>query len=345
MSNDKNILENNNGIIEFIEKAAPYIRIISKNRKKLFIINGIIAFLSVLILVFFVKNYYDSTIIILPDYGGNSLIGSLSSLAAVAGISVGETEPTLIYQKLLEGETVLEPVIYQKYETKEYSHPVNLIEYYEIELDKTNESDPLFLQERDKFLQMIKIFGEQILTTELDRTTNILTFNIRTNEQILSSEIANNLSNSLDQYVRTKRKSNAIEQRIYIEKRTDQVKDSLNLMEESLKIFREQNRIVTSPQLLLEQSRLLRSIEILQTVYIELTKEMELIKLEEVKDAPIINIREKAGIPIMKAGPKRSIYMLFIMLFSIIISTGWVIYRNKIVYYYKFGINKIGIDH
>jgi len=330
--NEENLtVKNSDSIKEFIEKIAPYIRIIIQNWKKLLYFNGAVAILSAAVLLLFIKNYYDSTVIILPDYGGGSLLGGLSGLAAVAGISVGETEPTVIYQKLIEGESVLAPVIYKKYNTREFNNPVNLIEYYEIDIEKTDERDPLFLQERDKFTQMSKIFKKNILSTDIDRLTSILTITVRADEQILSSEIANNLVASLDEYVRTKRKSNAVEQRIYIEKRIDQVKDSLRNAEEVLKKFREQNRVIgLSPQLTLDQTRLLRNIEILQTVYIELTKQMELIKLEEVKDAPIVNIREEAGIPIEKAGPKRSIFLVVILFLSLSFSCCWIILKDKI---------------
>ncbi|MFA6540128.1 MAG: hypothetical protein WCT99_00855 [Bacteroidota bacterium] len=336
MSEEQKSYESKDAIKEFIEKIAPYFRIVLQNWKKILYLNGAIAILSAAILLLFVKNYYDSSIVILPDYGGGSMLGSLSGLAAVAGISVGESVPTMIYQKLLEGEAVLEPVIYKKYDTREFDHPVNLIDYNEIELDVTNDSDPKFLQDRDKFLQMIKIFKEKMLMTDYDRNTSILTVTVRTHEPILSSEIVNNLVSSLDEFVRTKRKSNAKEQRIYIEKRTDQVQDSLRIAEETLKGFREKNRVTATPQLLLDLTRLVRNVDILQAVYIELTKQMELIKLEEVKDSPIINIREGAGIPVKKEGPKRAIYFILIMIFSLGLSTIWIIYSKDIFEYYKY---------
>ncbi len=319
MNEEQPITDNKSAIGDFIEKAAPYIRVIIQNRKKLLIINGIVAVVSIALLFLVMKNYYDSTIVILPEYGGSSMmLGGLKSLAAVAGINVGEAVPTLIYQNLLLGDTVLEPVIYTKYKTKKFDHPVNLIDYYKIELDKTDESDPKFLQERDKYSQIFKIFNEDIMTTDFDRITNILTVTIRTKEQILSSEVANNLVASLDEYVRTKQKTNAKEQRIYIEKRTDQVKDSLGAAEEALRKFQDKNRLVSfPPQLLLEQTRLARNVDILQAVYLELTKQMEIVKLEEVKDAPIVDVREEAGIPIKKAVTKTvSIFYNYYVLFN-----------------------------
>jgi uncharacterized protein involved in exopolysaccharide biosynthesis len=212
--------------------------------------------------------------------------------------------------------------------------PVNLLEYFEIELDKTDATDPIYMQERDKYLQMVEMLIKESITTNLDRITNILSITVRTPERQLSSDVANSLILSLDQYVRTKRKSNAKDQRIYIEERTKQVKDSLDQTEELLKKFREQNRIINSPPLLLEQSRLLRTIEILQAIYIELTKQMEIVKLEEIKDSPIINIQEEAGIPIKKSGPSRMKYLIIVLFVSISFSSGWFMFKNILQLYY-----------
>lgn len=327
--------EKKDSIKEFIEKAAPYIKILIANWKKLLIINGIVAVVAAAFLLLFVKNYYDSTITIMPDYGSSSsMLGSLGGLAAMAGFSVGEATPTEIYNNLIYSETVLRPVIYAKYHTEEFERPVNLIEYFEIVPKTVSENAPKELQERDKFLQMVEEFNKGLLKSSVDRLTTIMTASIRTNEPALSSEIINNLAESLDDYVRTKRKSNAKEQRIYVEERVKQVKDSLTLVENQLKAFREQNRIVAqSPQLLLEQGRLQRTLEIQQTIFIELTKQLELIKLEEIKDSPIINIKEEAGIPIVKAGPRRSVYLIIIMLISTCLTIVHNLFKEKINIY------------
>jgi uncharacterized protein involved in exopolysaccharide biosynthesis len=330
-SRSENITDDPNA---FLAKIAPHVQKLYASWKTIALINFIVAVLSVAILLLFVKNYYDSTVVILPNYGGNSMLGGFSSIAAVAGINIGESNPTAIYQKLIQSETVLEPVIYKKYSTIEFKMPVNLLEYFEIELDKTDATDPIYMQERDKYLQMVEMLIKESITTNLDRITNILSITVRTPERQLSSDVANSLILSLDQYVRTKRKSNAKDQRIYIEERTKQVKDSLDQTEELLKKFREQNRIINSPPLLLEQSRLLRTIEILQAIYIELTKQMEIVKLEEIKDSPIINIQEEAGIPIKKSGPSRMKYLIIVLFVSISFSSGWFMFKNILQLYY-----------
>jgi uncharacterized protein involved in exopolysaccharide biosynthesis len=88
----------------------------------------------------------------------------------------------------------------------------------------------------------------------------------------------------------------------------------------------------------LEQNRLKRNVEIAQSVFIELTKQYELVKLEEVKDTPVVNIMEVAEPPVKKAGPRRKVNLIIILFFSGIFSAGYILFKDdakKIVSYFK----------
>ncbi len=315
-----------------LEKLRAYIEIVRKNKNILVIFNSIVAVITLIILFFVVKPYYTSSVTILPDSGRKPTFNQLSDLAALAGISVGENAGTEIYQNLLTAETVLAPAVYAKYKTEEFTDSVNLIKYFEID----NYSDePVEIRKRKRFLKIKKILLGKI-QTRLDRKTKILTLSVTMPESKLSAEVANNIVKSLDNYLRTKTKTYASEQSRYIEKRILQVSDSLNTAENKLKDFREKNRvIISSPALLLKQTRLLRNVKILQSVYIELNKQLELAKIEEVKDTPILNIKEYAKDPIKKAGPKRLMIFLIVFAFSSIISSLFMILKNNIYQFFK----------
>ena len=69
-------------------------------------------------------------------------------------------------------------------------------------------------------------------------------------------------------------------------------------------------------------------------------KQYELVKLEEVKDTPVLNIREVAKNPIKKTGPKRAISLILIMFFSGIFVGLYLIFSNDIKGYYKIAKGK-----
>ena len=314
-----------------VEKLRPYVLSLWSAKWKLILINFSTFVLALIYLLFFTEPFYESTVSILPEYGSKS--STLSGLASLAGINLGEAAPSEIYENLINSESVMERVIYTKYETEKFDKPVNLFEYFEIKVDDNYPSE---LQQRKNFLSIYKSLTNGNIKTDIERMTKILTVTVTMPESKLSSDVANEVVASLDNYIRTKRKSYASEQRYYLEKRIEQVKDSLTITEEHLKKFREQNRVIAqSPQLLLEQSRLTRTVEILQAVYIELTKQLEIAKIDEIRDTPVINIKEEAKDPIQRAGPNRRKALLFVIFFSICSTVIFIAFTPKIKKYYK----------
>lgn len=309
-------------------KIKPFIETILNHKRKIILFNSLILIISIVFFFFIKKPYYNASISILPEYGSKSgLMNQLSGLAAIAGINVGEAAPTEIYQNLLKSEQVLSQVIYSKYKTDKFRDSVNLIQYFEIDSDEQSPE----LKNRKEFLEAYKLLVEGKLSTDIDRMTKILSISVEMPEPQLAADVANKMAESLDLYIRTQRKSFATEQIYYLEKRIKEVSDSLTSAEEALKKFREQNRIVSqSPSLLLEQGRLMRNVEILQTVYIELNKQIELAKVEQIRDAPVINIKEYAKNPVEKAGPRRLSSIIQIMIFSLVLSLVYTIFSDRI---------------
>ncbi len=318
---------------DFVKKVKPYKEQLWAVRKKFLLVNFIVLILALAYLLFLTNPYFESTVTILPEYGSkSSTLGQFSELAAIAGVNLGEASPTEIYQNLISSELVLGNVIYAKYQTKEFSDPVNLIEYFEI---NENDEKPA-IQKRKNFLVLYKILLEARIATDIDRMTKILNVTVTMPEAQLSADVSNKLVQSLDLYIRTQRKSYATEQSFYLERRIEQVKDSLITAENKLKSFREQNRITSqSPNLLLEEGRLFRNVEILQAVYIQLTKHLEIAKIDEIKDAPVLNVKEFAKNPVKKAGPKRASSLIIIMFFSFLLSSSYFLYKDDFLRYFK----------
>lgn len=316
-------------LIERLVKLKPYLIKIWNKKYSFILINLFLNLLFVLYLLFLVEPTFETNLTILPEYGSKSTyLSQLGELASLAGVKVGEAAPTEIYKNIIFSEVVLEQVVYAKYQTKKFPHKVNLIEYFKI---KTDNSLPLKLQERYKFIKLYDFLIKKRIEANVERTTKILTLRVIMPESVLASEVANNIVESLDNYIKTKRKSYAFYQRDYLEKRISQVRDSLNNAEDRLRLFREKNRIViNSPTLILEQGRLVRSAEILQTVYIELNKQFELAKIDEIKNTPVINLKESAKEPLIKTGPQRVMLAIFFGLIILILTSIYYIFQESI---------------
>lgn len=315
----------------FLTMLQPYLKKIWIRRKQFIWFNGVAAVASVLFIVFARGREYTTTVEILPDYGNKSNLfsglGGLSDIASFAGINLAGETSTDIYRDLLNSETVLAPVVFNKYNTEKHGRNVNLIEYWDIESAGWIADS---LQERYKLLQAMTALNKRT-RTEMDRETKILTVELRMPEGRLAADVLNALVESLDDYVRTKRKSHASNQRIYIEKRLEQVKDSLKTAEEALADFRVHNKMLDlSPQLQLEQTRFARSAEIQQTVYMEFMRQLELAKIEEIRDTPILNIKEFSQNPVVPTSLARRIQFVILVFFFLIASACYFAFEEDL---------------
>ncbi len=292
------------------------------SRKLVVMVTGVVTLLGLIVSLLLTETF-KSTAVVLPDTDKSklgALTGSMSDLAALAGVSVGgEGSIVKLYPTIIKSESVLRNVIYEKYKTKAYKDSVNLIQYWEIK-----EKSP----ERDYEVALLNLRTE--LQVSMDIKTSVITMSIETEEPQLSADILNTVIRTLDQFIRTKRITNASEQRKWIEVRLAEVKEDLGKSENALKDFREKNRMVAgSPQLLLDQERLMREMQINSTIYIELKKQNELVKIEEIRNTPIINVLDYGRPAAKKEWPKKGVIVLTAFFLSLLGASGYLYGREQ----------------
>lgn len=265
-----------------------------------------------------IPNNYRSTAIVLPDNESSKLsgLGGLADLASMAGVSVGGGKSWIdLYPQIIESDAVLKNVIFSKYYSVEFKDSVNIIEYFKY----TNENQQ---KNYDRAFQTLS----KLLEISSDKKTKVLSVSLVLEESQLAAEIVNKILFFLEEFIRTKRLSNASERRKWIDQRLSDVKKDLSFAENNLKEFRERNRLISnSPQLLLEQQRMIREVEINSTVFIELKKQLELAKIDEINTMPIINILDKARYTTIKESPKRSLIVFVFFIIIVIAVSSYVV--------------------
>ncbi len=282
--------------------------------------------------------YYKSSAVLLPETDKNK-IGSLSqiaNLASLAGVNVpGGADISRLYPSILMSETVLRCVIEREYTTGRFKQPVNLITYFGLD-----EATPA--ENFDKALKELR----GLMTASLDNKTSIITATLEMQEPQLAADVLNAVVAETDKFMRLKKTGNATEQRKWIEERLAQVEGELRGSEEALKNFRERNRQVgNSPLLLMEQERLLRDVQVKSTMFVELKKQAELAKIDEIKNITVVNVLDEARAPVKKERPKRGILTASVLLLAFVASSGyfnlWPIYAERFGSHFK----TTSIDH
>jgi uncharacterized protein involved in exopolysaccharide biosynthesis len=269
-----------------------------KERKRIFVVSLIAGVLTLLVNFLLLDLYYKATASLLPETDKNKLGGlsQFSGLAQLAGVGVPGSEISRLYPIIVMSETVLRPVIEKQYQTKEFPQPVDLVQYFELEKDTRDEN-------MDEALRVLK----NLMTTTYETKTSTVTITLEMKEPLLAAEVLNAIIGELDRFMRVKKITTASEQARWISSRLTEVEKELRLAEDSLKTFRERNRrVADSPTLLLQQVRLIREGDVKSAIYVELKKQHELAKIEEIKNITIVNVLDGARAPVRKERPKRA---------------------------------------
>ena len=269
---------------------------------------------------FLIANKYAATAVILPDVDVLSAaqkLGSLQDIASSVGLNLGVTSPSQLYPDILVSETILIPVIRRQYGGGDLRAPEDLIRFWGFSAD-----DSLLSLER-----CLRRLREHVLSVDVNKKTGILALTVETSNPYLSSDVANEMVYQLDRYQRNFRRTNASEQRKFLDQRLGEVDGDLKNAEEHLKNFREKNRrVLDSPQLLLEQDRMEREVMLNSTLFVELKKQYELVKLDEIKNTPVVQVLDPARPPAEKTSPKRSvIFVLSALLAAVLSSAYWIL--------------------
>jgi uncharacterized protein involved in exopolysaccharide biosynthesis len=288
-------------------------------QKRLFLVSLGIALLT-WGLSFLVHDYYRATASLLPapEKGRLSSLGQFADVAALAGINVPGSEAARLYPSIISSDTILISILLQEFPDANGGASATL-------LDRLDVAENTPAKTLDAGLKKLR----SALNTSFDARTGIVTLGLVLDDAQLAADVLNAVILALDKFMRTKKTTNAYEQVTWIDVRLHQVSDSLRIAEERVKNFREKNRrLADSPLLMMEQDRLLRSVQVSSTVFVELKKQYELAKLEEIKNMTIVNVLDPARVPATKIGPKRKTNAAIGFMLTFLCLSGFYVVRE-----------------
>lgn len=292
------------------------------NKRKHIIISTLTAMICGLSTSFTFTKFYSSQISLYPAKKDSfQRLGQFQSLAASLGVnSNNDTEhfniPDVVKSRLIAGK-----VLNQKWLFKN-DKKANLIEIWGF-YDKPwykNSSD--FNVDSSAVLsKAIKKFKNHINVSE-DKITGLINIITKFEDPNISSKIANYIVDEVQNYIQKENSAQSKREKLFISERLKIVKNELEDSELNLKIFKERNRgYENSPELFMVFSRLYRESEVKKEVYMTLQQELELARIEEVKQKPILHILDRAVPLTTKSSPNRLFFIIIFGIFGSIFST------------------------
>jgi uncharacterized protein involved in exopolysaccharide biosynthesis len=296
--------------------------VLAKQLKLLIITPLIFGIITAFYVKFMVADVYVSSAKIMSSGGGSST-SQLQGLAAQFGVAVpsgGGENAQWVYPELIKSRTLARALLDRKFDTNEYGPEKSLLQILTY-----GDEEPAMS------LDTLEIFGVDALIGMIDvgddKMSSIYTITVNASEPQFAADLCAALIEELDEHQRKYKTAKVKETRQFIEGRIVEVQKELESAEEDLKVFRDRNRqILGSPALLLEQQRLTRETSVLTGVFTTLKQQLEMTKIEEVKESALVQVLDPPEAPLYRDSPKRkrSVLLALILGFGLAVGLAFV---------------------
>ncbi|HOP06999.1 MAG TPA: Wzz/FepE/Etk N-terminal domain-containing protein [candidate division Zixibacteria bacterium] len=275
------------------------VRILLSRRRMIASIVAIVVIPALAILLL-LPNRYSSSATLLPTAPADKL-AELKTLAGFGSANQAAESSSELFPTILRSRLVKDSVLNYSYVLDHGSAAttVTLAEY----LDEDNP---------DKLRAAL----DGITSIATDKLTGVITVSVETEHPVLSRAVLSQYLRALEHFNLHQRASKAQENVRYLASQAARHKDSLTVAEENVRRFRAQNRnwaASANPDILAESVQLEREVEIQNTAYLYLARELEIARLDAQKDIPIVSVLDQPSLPTVKSGPYRLSILLAVL--------------------------------
>lgn len=262
---------------------------------------------------------YTSSAQILPEFKANSASSGLSSLSSLAGLnisgqSVDAFRPEL-FPNVLQSTAAMIYLLKQPVKTSDNKQYTSMIEYLEVVqgrkfklsalLEKDN--DPRVWQFTPDEMRLIRTVRGP-LTTNFDKKSGITEISFEMTDPLVASFSAANLIDYLRNYLTTYLGTKKEEQVQFLITRVAEAKKRREKAEYNLKNYQDHNKNVVVQTVQIRGQKLQEDLEQAQGIYLDLNRQLEKSKIDEMQNEPLFMILENPIVPVSKSSPRRVYY-------------------------------------
>lgn len=284
--------------------------------------------------------YTASAIFVPQQPTAKSQMGSLSGLAAMAGInlnlgSASEITPA-VYPRILSSES-FQLELMQTMLTFHATGPVSLYDYY----SKFAKPSPLsyllkytaglpgllikamkgkqqagssapgngIIQLTEDQLTVQKKL-EEIIAIEYNDKDGYVTVSSRMPEALAAAQLTQRVLELLQEYITGFKLQKARVNLDFIQQRYDEVKKQAEQAQNELARFRDRNKNVATATAQTEIERLSNHYNLIYGVYAELAKQLEQARIQVKEDTPVLTVIKPVSVPAERSGSARSLILI-----------------------------------
>ncbi len=259
---------------------------------------------------------YRASAQLLPPMANGQTSQLISRLSAITGLENMGQHPgfAALYPDIAQSRGVLEGALAQQHAGRTFRFWIA-------------RQDSLTPREHERLLRWLKRRVEGYSNP----LTGLITIAVTLKDPVLAAAFTNELLRQMDLFFSTQVVTEAGAKRVSIDARLREVETLLREGEDRLEDFLRANRLPeASPALKLEETRLRRDMEVNAALYVELKRQREIARVEEVGTTPTLRVLEPAVPPLVKVSPRRAIILGFSLVVGGIIGLAAVKLRQDL---------------
>ena len=290
-------------------------------KQKIFLIFSIVLFFFIIgyfYSIFKQDNYVAKISFIVEDNTEGGLnLSSFSGVASQFGVNLGGVSNSYFSQQnvieLLKSRNIIESTLNQYCNISDVNS--KFLEHYLVINGLNNDSTLLNTNEtyRDSIINVVwnQILGEKLSLTYQNDDASILNLNYVSPNPEFSKMFSEGLIHQMSTMYSEHQTEKTRFSLRNLQNRSDSVFNELQQAERNLATVRDRNTRVITSSGRLNEIQYMREVQVLNAMYLELVKNLELLKLTLLEDTPIIQIVDYPVLP-LESQKNSDIYWMFI---------------------------------
>jgi uncharacterized protein involved in exopolysaccharide biosynthesis len=249
------------------------------------------------------------------------LAGAFAAQLGVA-LAGGANQSPLLYVQLVQSQRILGAVVSTSFPNPDRprfgaTDSLPLLGLLDLPPERTPER---------QFDAGVRFLREKAVAVDVDLKTMLVTVSAQTQYPQLSQQVAQRIIDLVGSFNRDIRRSQARARREFAEQRATEYEQELAGAERDLEQFYVRNRSYrNSPELVSAETRLQRKVTVHQELFLNMSRETESARLEEVNTVPLLTVLDPPTVPVRRSFPKRILMALFGILAGLAIGLGRVL--------------------
>lgn len=358
---------NNNAginIVEDIKVVFKFVRMLWGERKLYCKVCGC-AIVAALVIAFSIPKKYTAEVTLAPEIAGEGDMGGLSSLASMAGISLGgalgnndaigpDLYPMVIHSKdylirlfdipvsIEKGDSVFTTTYYDYLLNHQkiawWGYPMKGIGLLMKAIlpakakggngdSESGERNYMFLSE-DERTAIARM--QSNIVCSVDKKTGIITLSSIAQDPVVAAVLVDSARMALNQFIIEYRTNKAWQDYHYMYKLYEQAKADYTKAQTAFADFADSNLNLTSMRAQAKHDDLQNEVQLAYSVYNQMANQLQLVRAKIQENTPVYTVIDSATVPERASSPKKMLLMIAFVFLAFVGTTGWIFFRQII---------------